>query len=104
MTLSSPGISSTPFGPHGTNGVGTAYNERIVADDTTKFMQCMEVWGGNQLVDSGVIMPGLDAWVYSRPVNDDDGGGDVHYVSSCAAGMFVRLLVADVAGHGKPVA
>jgi phosphoserine phosphatase RsbU/P len=73
-------------------------------DDAVKYMQCMEVWGGNRIVDSGVVMPGLDAWVYSRPVNDDDGGGDVHYVSSCAAGMFVRMLVADVAGHGKPVA
>src|SRR5205814_3709017 len=57
------------------------------SDDDVKYLQCMEVWGGNQVVDSGVVMAGLDAWVYSRPVNDDEGGGDVHYVSSCAAGM-----------------
>ena len=30
-------------------------------------MQCMEVWGGNQVVDKSVSMAGLDAWVYCRP-------------------------------------
>lgn len=67
-------------------------------------MQCMEVWGGNQQVDSGVVMAGLDAWVYSEPFQGEIGGGDVHYVSSCATGRIVRLLVADVAGHGAGVA
>lgn len=67
-------------------------------------MQCMEVWGGNSASDNGVVMPGLDAWVYSRPYQGDDGGGDVHYVSSCATGRITRLLVADVSGHGKAVA
>ena len=67
-------------------------------------MQCMEVWGGNQTVDSGVVMAGLDAWVYSRPYGQSTGGGDVYYVSSCATGRIVRLLVADVSGHGSAVA
>jgi sigma-B regulation protein RsbU (phosphoserine phosphatase) len=67
-------------------------------------MQCMEVWGGNQIADSGVVMAGLDAWVYSRPYEDADGGGDVYYVSSCATGRISRLLVADVSGHGALVA
>jgi len=67
-------------------------------------MQCMEVWGGNQAVDNGVIMPGLDAWVYSRPYQGDDAGGDIHYVSSCATGRVTRILVADVSGHGQQVA
>ena len=62
--------------------------------------QCMEVWRGNQPVDNGVVMPGLDAWVYSRPLGDAKAGGDVHYVSSCATGRITRLLVADVSGHG----
>jgi len=66
-------------------------------------MQCMEVWGGNTAVDNGVIMPGLDAWVFARPHGDGAGGGDVHYVSSCATGRITRLLVADVAGHGESV-
>ena len=48
--------------------------------------EAMEVWGGNQPADSGVIMPGLDAWVYSRPHGEATAGGDVHYVSSCATG------------------
>lgn len=67
-------------------------------------MQCMEVWGGNGVVDSGVIMAGLDAWIYSRPYGQSESGGDVHYVSSCATGRITRLLVADVSGHGADVA
>ena len=72
--------------------------------DHTEYMQCMEVWGGNQAVDSGVVMAGLDAWAYSRPWKGAVAGGDVHYVSSCASGRIMRMLVADVAGHGGKVA
>ncbi len=64
----------------------------------------MEVWGGNQATDNGVIMPGLDAWVVSRPYKGDDAGGDIHYVSSCNTGRITRILVADVSGHGQTVA
>jgi serine phosphatase RsbU (regulator of sigma subunit) len=64
----------------------------------------MEVWGGNQRTDSGVIMPGLDAWIYSEPWRNETAGGDVHYLSSCASGQVVRMLVADVSGHGTSVA
>ena len=76
---------------------------------TTHRMQCMEIWGGNQSVDSQVAMAGLDAWVHSRPFGQataqtaSSGGGDVHYVSSCASGRITRLLVADVSGHGESV-
>lgn len=66
-------------------------------------MQCMEVWGGNQVVDNSVSMSGLDAWVYSRPFHDEEDGGDVYYVSSRATGRITRLLVADVSGHGAAV-
>ena len=66
-------------------------------------MQCMEVWGGSDATDRGVIMAGLDAWVYSKPYGAAEGGGDVYYVSSCATGRIVRLLVADVSGHGQAV-
>ncbi len=66
-------------------------------------MQCMEIWGGNRSIENAVSMPGLDAWVYSRPFGDDIGGGDVHYVSSCATGRISRILVADVSGHGAAV-
>jgi serine phosphatase RsbU (regulator of sigma subunit) len=71
--------------------------------DEPKRMQCMEVWGGNHAVDTGVIMAGLDAWLYSRPHGEGAAGGDIHYVSSCAAGMLTRLLIADVSGHGPDV-
>jgi len=67
-------------------------------------MQCLEVWGGNQAVETGVVMPGLDAWVYCRPYKDQEAGGDIHYVSSCATGRITRILVADVSGHGNEVA
>ena len=63
----------------------------------------MEIWGGNRFVESSVELPGLDAWVYSRPHGGAEGGGDVHYVSSCASGQIARVLVADVAGHGSKV-
>jgi phosphoserine phosphatase RsbU/P len=84
-------------------------------------MQCMEVWGGNRSIDNGVSMPGLDAWVYSKPyksgrsgaVGSEEasasgsgaagGGGDIHYLSSCMTGRISRLLIADVAGHGAAV-
>jgi serine phosphatase RsbU (regulator of sigma subunit) len=70
----------------------------------TKHMQCMEVWGGNRIVDSGVIMPGVDAWVYSQPCENQAAGGDVHYVSTCCGGKVVRMVVADISGHGEGVA
>ncbi len=66
-------------------------------------MQCTEVWGGNELVERGVIMTGLDAWVYSRPFEGDEEGGDIHYLSSCSTGRITRALIADVSGHGAVV-
>jgi len=78
-------------------------------------MTCMEIWGGCDPADAAVSVPGLDAWVYSRPYQDNqpalsepttaesEGGGDVYYVSSCATGRINRLLVADVSGHGPAV-
>jgi len=66
-------------------------------------MTCMEVWGGSQLIDTAVQLPGLEAWVYSKPYASATEGGDVHYVSSCATGRITRLLVADVSGHGAEV-
>jgi len=51
-----------------------------------------------------VELTGLDAWVYARPYQGADEGGDIHYLSSCASGDISRLLVADVSGHGAGVA
>ena len=64
----------------------------------------MEVWGGSETTRRAVEMGGLDAWVYSKPFGQSEDGGDVYYASSCATGRISRLMVADVAGHGKAVA
>lgn len=71
---------------------------------TAQHMQCMEVWGGSQLTNRGVEFSGLDAWVYSKPYQDAESGGDIYYASSCATGRISRLLLADVSGHGHKVA
>jgi sigma-B regulation protein RsbU (phosphoserine phosphatase) len=75
-----------------------------MADSPTQHMQCMEVWGGSQIASSGVELAGLDVWVYSKPFEQAQRGGDVYYVSSCASGRISRLLLADVSGHGTTVA
>ena len=87
-------------------------------------LQCMQIWGGNSEIDNGVSLAGIDCWVYSRPFQSaasshsnagaagnaavssasSSGGGDIHFVTSCATGRITRLVVADVSGHGAPVA
>ena len=67
-------------------------------------MKCLEVCGGSQLTDRGVVIGGLDAWVYSKPHGQAQRGGDVYYASSCASGRITRVLLADVSGHGTSVA
>ncbi|MCC7292870.1 MAG: serine/threonine-protein phosphatase [Phycisphaerales bacterium] len=67
-------------------------------------MQCMEIWGGNQAVDSGISVPGIDAWVFSETYHGEAAGGDIHYVSMCGGGKIARFALADVAGHGSAVA
>ena len=37
-----------------------------------KSMRCMEIHGGNQAIEETFDAPGLNEWVYSRPVR---GGG-----------------------------
>jgi phosphoserine phosphatase RsbU/P len=75
-----------------------------MTDSAVQHMECLEVWGGNQLTSQGVVFGGLDAWVYSRPYGQAARGGDVYYASSCAAGRVSRVLLADVSGHGTSVA
>ena len=74
-----------------------------VADESEQ-MECMEIWGGTEPIARRVQMRGLDAWVYSQPYRQAEGGGDVYYASSCATGRISRLLLADVSGHGVAVA
>lgn len=67
-------------------------------------MKCMEIWGGTEPTEQPLKTPGLDGWIYARPYQGARAGGDIHYVSMCGAGNISRFLVADVAGHGEPVA
>ena len=67
-------------------------------------MRCMEIRGGSRAVEESLETPGLDAWVYSRPYEGAENGGDVYYVSLCGGGVITRVVVADVAGHGESVA
>ena len=75
-----------------------------MSDSPAEHMKCLEICGGSQLTARGVVIGGLDAWVYSKPHGQARRGGDVHDASSCAAGRVTRLLLADVSGHGTPVA
>lgn len=67
-------------------------------------LACMEIWGGNTHSNTAVSTPGIDAFVYRQPYGGAEGGGDIHYVSLCAAGKIARFVVADVSGHGEEVA
>lgn len=73
-------------------------------DSSPPVMACMEVWGGNTGTDRSFSMLGLETWIYSKPYQQSDGGGDVYYLSRCATGRITRLLVADISGHGAAVA
>ena len=81
-----------------------AVNDQEDPQAASQQMQCMEVWGGSQLTNRGVEFSGLDAWVYSKPYQEAESGGDIYYASSCATGRISRLLLADVSGHGSKVA
>lgn len=70
-------------------------------DERTHTLHCMEIWGGNAAVDEFISVPGVDAHVISRPHEGGAGGGDIHYVSTCAAGIISRFVLADVSGHGE---
>ena len=62
-------------------------------------LQCLEILGGNQVVQHALASPGLDVWIDSRPCGGARGG-DLHYVSTCGSGRVTRFVVADISGHG----
>lgn len=65
---------------------------------------CMEVWGGSSGLDTRVCVPGNTVHVRCAPFEGSARGGDVYYVSNCAAGLISRFVLADVSGHGEQVA
>jgi phosphoserine phosphatase RsbU/P len=71
--------------------------------DTVHSLACSEVWGGNNVVDLNVEVPGFMSWVHSRPLQPATLGGDVYYLAVCSKGLLSRIVLADVAGHGEAV-
>lgn len=77
----------------------------IAATPAPDRMQCMEIHGGNAAIDQSFVAPGLNLHVHSAPYQrSESGGGDLYYLTSCASGRISRLLLADIAGHGKGAA
>ncbi len=64
---------------------------------------CTEVWGGNRPIDTPIELPGVRGHIFSQPCAGGRGG-DIHYLSVCSSGLISRICLADVAGHGEPVA
>jgi phosphoserine phosphatase RsbU/P len=64
---------------------------------------CTEVWGGNRRVTRAIKLPSLAAWVASVPMQEGEGGGDLHYMSVCDFDLVSRVALADVSGHGRDV-
>lgn len=59
----------------------------------------MEVTGGRLSYDVQYEMPGLTMQIFSRQSDHGmTGGGEVHYISSCASGRITRMLLADICG------
>jgi phosphoserine phosphatase RsbU/P len=71
--------------------------------DQPHVLACTEVWGGNRKVIRRVSLPGLLGWVASTPVDEGEGGGDLHYLSVCDYDLLSRMALADVSGHGREV-
>ena len=66
-------------------------------------MQCMEVVGGNGNEERHLRRPGLDVTVRNQVDRQSAvGGGDLHFVSSCASGRITRVLFAEVVGMQEP--
>jgi serine phosphatase RsbU (regulator of sigma subunit) len=81
--------------------MNAAQQPPAVADN--RKLTCMEIMGGNKAFDGAVSVPGIDAWIYSKPFGGDEAGGDIHYLSVCGRSKITRLAVADVSGHGGSV-
>jgi len=64
---------------------------------------CNEIQGGNREFIGARKLPGMEAWVATIPVNEKDGGGDLHFMSVCDGDLFSRVALADVSGHGRDV-
>ena len=66
-------------------------------------LRCLEIFGGNEATNRRVRAGHLDIWVLAEPYEAGHGGGDIHFISQCAAGAVARIAIADVSGHGEAV-
>jgi serine phosphatase RsbU (regulator of sigma subunit) len=66
-------------------------------------LACLELRGGNDLATYSAELPGLDAWVWCKPLRPSQRGGDIYYLSACSHGRIARVVIADVSGHGEVV-
>ena len=66
-------------------------------------LACLEVRGGNERAEYAAELPGLDGWVWCRPLHPSRRGGDLYYISACGHGVVARVVLADVSGHGAVV-
>jgi phosphoserine phosphatase RsbU/P len=71
--------------------------------DAPHTLMCSEVSGGNRKTFRTVQLPSVTAWVASVPLDEDEGGGDLHYMSVCDHDLISRVALADVSGHGSVV-
>ena len=66
-------------------------------------LACSEVRGGNHKFIGTRKLSGMVAWVASIPINEGEGGGDLHFMSVCSHDLISRIALADVSGHGREV-
>ena len=65
----------------------------------TERKSCMEITGGRKSEDVQYQMPGLQMRIFSKQSEQGlEGGGEIHFVSSCASGRITRILIADICG------
>jgi hypothetical protein len=64
---------------------------------------CYGDWGGNDVVDFTVEVPGFMGWAHSKPLPPATEGGDVCYFTVCSTGLLSRIVLGDVAGQGQAV-
>ena len=64
---------------------------------------CNEIRGGNRRFIGTRKLPGMAAWVATLPINQENPGGDLHFLSACDRDLICRVALADVSGHGADV-
>jgi hypothetical protein len=68
----------------------------IDEQEKPQVLVCNEVCGGNHKFIGKRKLPGMVAWVASIPINDGEGGGDLHFMSVCSHDLISRIALADV--------